>query len=166
MSTGPKGKRGKTEGAEALLDVGVSLRALLAHPNRARQLDDLTAVATRRSGISGAVLLVRKGAAPELIVVSNFHEFITLETKIPTLPIPPDPATLNQWVERIGASRGVGAAQVLFVLDSDNKWRDYWIARPAEIVRSFQLHPHVGAPSIIAAYLYDYRARTSYSAVP
>ncbi|MFH1111214.1 MAG: glycosyltransferase family 39 protein [Planctomycetota bacterium] len=101
-----------------------------------------------------------------LIVVSNFHEFIALETKIPTLPIPPDPATLNQWVERIGASRGVGEARVLFVLDSDNKWRDYWIASPTGIVHSFKLQPHAGAPSIIAAYLYDYRARTSYAAVP
>jgi len=109
---------------------------------------------------------LRQQDGPNLIVVSNFHEFITLETKIPTLPIPPDPATLNQWVERIGASRGVGEARVLFVLDSDNKWRDYWIARPAEIVRSFELQPHAGAPSLVEAYLYDYRARTSYAAVP
>jgi len=109
---------------------------------------------------------LRQQDGPNLIVVSNFHEFITLETKIPTLPIPPDPASLNQWVERICRSRGIGAAYVLFVLDPDNKWRDYWIARPAEIVRSFELQPHAGAPSIIAAYLYDYSARTSYAAVP
>jgi hypothetical protein len=107
---------------------------------------------------------LRQQDGPNLIVVSSFHEFITLETKIPALPIPPDPATLNQGVERICRSRGVGAAQVLFVLDPDNKWRDYWIARPAEIVRSFELQPHAGAPSIIAAYLYDYPARPAYAA--
>jgi len=109
---------------------------------------------------------LRQQDGPTLIVVSNFHEFITLETKIPTLPVPPDPATLNQWVKRIGRSRGISAAQVLFVLDPDNKWRDYWIARPADIARSFELQPHAGAPSIIAAYLYDYSAQTSYAAVP
>jgi len=49
------------------------------------------------------------------------------------------------------------------VLDPDNKWRDYWIAKPEEIVRSLHLHPHVGTAPIIAAYVYDYHANTEFA---
>lgn len=107
---------------------------------------------------------LRKQNAPDLIVVSNFHEFLTLETKIPALPIPPDEAALNQWIERICAARRIVEPRVLFVLDPDNKWRDYWIAKPEEIVRSLHLQLHIGAPPLVAAYVYDYRADTGYAA--
>ncbi len=141
-----------------------------AYTRQLRAEHEVTPYGTRsrcfEPGASQLYEWLRQQDGPNRIVVSNFHEFITLETKIATLPIPPDPATLNQWVERICRSRGIGAAHVLFILEPDNQWRDYWIAKPVEIVRSFELQPHAGAPSIIAAYLYDYTARTSFAAAP
>lgn len=74
-----------------------------------------------------------------LIIISNYHEYITLETQIPALPIPPDESTLARWVKKICASRGIENPQVLFVLDPDNRYRDYWIPEPKEIVNQFRL---------------------------
>ncbi len=94
---------------------------------------------------------LRTRAGPDLIVVSNFHGYIALETGIPTLPIPKDVDTLNDWIERICASRGVTNPRVLFILDPDNKGREYWIPDPATIVQTFALTwpgdalPHVSA---------------------
>ncbi len=82
---------------------------------------------------------LRTQGGPDLIVVSNFHEYIALETGIPTLPIPKDVDTLTDWVERICASRGLTNPRVLFVLDPDNKGRDYWIPPPTTIVQTFAL---------------------------
>ncbi len=76
---------------------------------------------------------------PGLVVVSNFHEYIAMETGIATLPIPPDPETLNGWLLNIRRARHVDQLDVLFVLDSDNRWRDYWIPKPATIIHRFRL---------------------------
>lgn len=92
----------------------------------------------------------------DLIVVSNFHEYITLETKIPALPIPKDAATLQVWVDRISASRGVANPRVLFVLDPDNRWRDYWIDPPPKIISDFMLRIRADAPPGIGADVFLY----------
>ncbi len=79
--------------------------------------------------------------SPELIVVSNFHEYVALETGIPTLPIPKDRATLDSWVEKVAASRKLATEpRIIYVLDSSPRWRDYWIPPTAEIVRALQLN--------------------------
>ena len=80
-----------------------------------------------------------------LVVVSNFHEFIEVETQIPALPIPPDETTLRDWVERIGRRRELAEVRVLFALNPDNQWRTYWIADVDEVKRGFQLRPAEGA---------------------
>jgi hypothetical protein len=100
-------------------------------------------------------------ADPGLIVVSNFHEYIALETKIPALPIPPDAATLDSWIERICASRGVAGARVLFVLAPDNKWRDYWIADPKTIVRDFGLTRRDDSPIHMPEHVFEYPSPAS-----
>ncbi|MDO8629863.1 MAG: hypothetical protein Q7R41_05170 [Phycisphaerales bacterium] len=92
---------------------------------------------------------------PNLIVVSNFQEYITLETKIPAIPIPPNRETLGEWVSRISESRGVTRPRVLFVLDPDNKWRSQWIAAPDKIIREFQLAPCDAAPEGVRAYVFE-----------
>jgi hypothetical protein len=69
----------------------------------------------------------------ELIVVSNFHEYILLETQIPALPIPSSQAVLDDWIDRIRSTRKIERVTVLFVLDPDNRWRDYWLP-PVEVV--------------------------------
>jgi len=96
--------------------------------------------------------------ASELIVVSNFHEYIALETGIPALPIPQDPATLDTWVERIQRSRDIGEARVLFVLDPDNRWRDYWIKPPDEIIQMFHLDHRIHPPVSVSADVLEYRS--------
>ena len=93
--------------------------------------------------------------ARELTVVSNFHEWIALETKLPALPIPPDPKTLEDWVARIRVSRGVTDPHVLFVLSPDNGYRDYWIADPADVKRAFRLEPVEGVPPALASLVFQ-----------
>jgi len=99
---------------------------------------------------------LREQAGPDLIVVSNFHEYVALETGIPALPIPKDEAVLGRWIERISANRGVAAPRVLFVLDSDNRWRSYWIPEPASIVQAFALGRRVPLPEAVTASVYPY----------
>ncbi|UCE61662.1 MAG: hypothetical protein JSU63_07920 [Phycisphaerales bacterium] len=95
-------------------------------------------------------------ASPDLVVVSNFHEYLALETGVPTLPIPKDAETLMTWVRRICAARDVSGVEVLFVLDPDNKWRDHWIAAPADIVQTFALSHSAVNLSGISAWVFEY----------
>lgn len=97
---------------------------------------------------------LREQDSNRLIVVSNFHEYIALETGIPALPIPPDRGILNGWIERIADARGVRNPRVWFVLDPSNRWRDYWIRPPAVILRDFDLvRPVPGAERFDAQVL-------------
>ena len=50
---------------------------------------------------------LRDKADPSLIVISNFHDYITLETGIPALPPPTDEAVRGDWIEhrRVGVGR-------------------------------------------------------------
>ncbi len=91
---------------------------------------------------------------PNLVVVSNFHEYIALETNIPAIPIPPNRQALDDWLSRIRVSRGVTVLHVLFVLDPDNKWRNHWIQPPTEIIREFRLELAPFTPQAIAGYIF------------
>jgi len=95
-------------------------------------------------------------AGSDIIVLSNFHEYIALETGIAALPIPKDEDTLNDWVERRCVSRGVTSPRVLFVLDTENKDREYWIASPDTIVRSFALTGVSDAPPGVSARIMEF----------
>ena len=105
-------------------------------------------------------------ASPELIVVSNFHEFVALETGLPTLPIPKNRSTLDDWITRIATARGITAPRVLFVLDPDIKWREYWIPQSNEIVSRFGLEPVQDAAGQFTATVYDYnRTKTGFTTI-
>ena len=108
------------------------------------------------TGASNLYAWLAEQKADDLIVVSNFHEYITLETRIPALPIPKDPTTLDTWVDRISESRGVTNPRVLFVLDRENRWRDYWLDPPTKIINDFQLRIRADAPPEIAADVFTY----------
>ncbi len=82
---------------------------------------------------------LRAQTDPELVVISNFHEYVTLETGIAALPIPQDQAILDQWLRRIREVREVAQLRVLFVLDPDNKWRSHWIPDLDTVVDEFGL---------------------------
>lgn len=99
---------------------------------------------------------IREQASPALVIVSNYHEYVTLETGVPALPIPKDQATLDRWISRICRARGVERPQVFFVLDPDNRWRDYWIAPPDEIRRTFALTELPTAPTGLGGQVYIY----------
>ena len=102
-------------------------------------------------------------SADDHVVVSNFHEYLALETGIPALPVPDDRRTLRAWLERIEKVRGVPISRVLFVLDTENQWRDYWIAKPEETIREFALSPSSLAPASLRPYVYDPLSPISYN---
>jgi len=99
---------------------------------------------------------LREHDALNLVVVSNFHEYVALETKIAALPIPEDIPTLDTWIDRICAARGVSDPRILFVLDPDNRWRDYWIPHPTEVIRTFGLTRRAETPATISAQVLEY----------
>jgi hypothetical protein len=91
-----------------------------------------------------------------LIVLSNFHDYVALETKIPAIPVPKDMDTLNVWINRICAVRRMTSPRVLFVLDPDNRRRDYYLRPVAEIIRTFELTQRADPPETISAQVYEY----------
>lgn len=118
--------------------------------------------------LPGAVPLVewlRRQKTGDLVVVSNFHEFLALETGLATVPIPPDRAALDRWVERISTARGITNHRVLFVLDRDNRWRNHWIAPFGEVTTRFGLSKRLNIEGV-SAELFEYDARPSSARCP
>ena len=106
---------------------------------------------------SGELFNWLKGQAePGLVVTSNWHDHIALETGLPTIPLPPDPATLQQWLERIRTARGVDSVRVLFVLDPDNGYREYYLPEPTEVVERFGLRRKASVPAAVSAWVFEY----------
>lgn len=99
-------------------------------------------------------------ASRELIVVSNFHEFVALETGLSTLPIPKDRATLDDWVARIATARGITSPRVVFVLDRDIKWREYWIPATKNIIAKFENGRPARTPAFAGAEVFKYTPET------
>lgn len=97
---------------------------------------------------------------PDLVLVSNFHEYIALETGIPALPIPPDRATLDEWIGRIRKSRGVDDVSVLFVLDPDNRGRDYWLPSSEQLVQTFGLTRRLDSGTAASVDVFEYQTTT------
>jgi hypothetical protein len=82
---------------------------------------------------------LRNQQRDDLVVLSNYHEFLVLEAGIPALPIPADPGTLQRWLGDIREARSVQDLRVLFVLDPDNGRRGYWIEEPSVVEAKFDL---------------------------
>ncbi len=85
--------------------------------------------------------------SPDVIVVSNFQDYITLETKIPALPVPSDRDVLTDWVSRIATARSVDSPCIYFVLDPNNHNRSYYLKPREDIIRQFSLVPAPDAVS-------------------
>ncbi|MCC7292483.1 MAG: hypothetical protein IT449_10535 [Phycisphaerales bacterium] len=75
----------------------------------------------------------------ELILFSNFHEFLSFETHLPTYPLPPDVETARRWVSAIADHRGISQDQVFFIFDPDNRWRSAWQPDMAAVVDRLNL---------------------------
>jgi hypothetical protein len=97
---------------------------------------------------------LKEQAGDDLVVFSNFHEEIVLETHIPACPTPRDPQQLATWQQRIAERRGVWPKRILFVLDPDNDYRSYYLPPPAEIVAQFGLTTPEGLPEVLAPYVF------------
>jgi hypothetical protein len=82
---------------------------------------------------------LRAQAGADVVVFSNFHEEIALETGIPACPTPRDFAEMEEWLARIRDSRCVSKLRALFVLDPDNDYRDYYLPSPDSLVNRFGL---------------------------
>ncbi len=77
----------------------------------------------------------------ELILFSNFHEFLAFETDTPTYPLPQNMDTARRWVSAIAHHRGISNPQVLFILDPDNRWRSAWQPNMDDVVDRLALLP-------------------------
>jgi hypothetical protein len=98
---------------------------------------------------------LRSQNSPELVVVSNFHEYIALETGIAALPIPPGREALHSWLAGIRKARDISETHVVFVLDPDNRWRDHWILPPQSVITGFALKP-LPFPPPLGRYVYAF----------
>ena len=116
-------------------------------------------------GAAPLIEWLRREQAGDLVVVSNFHEFLALETGQATLPIPPDRSALDRWVDRISTARGITNPRVLFVLDRDNRWRSHWIAPFDEVTTRFGLSKRRNVEGV-SAELFEYEARPSSALIP
>ena len=107
-------------------------------------------------GASELISWLELQAGPDLVVISNFQDHLALETGIPAIPIPPDDATLRDWLTRIAAERGTPVDRVLFVLDPDNRHRSYFLPKPADVVSRFALRRPAAVPPAVSAWVYEY----------
>lgn len=97
---------------------------------------------------------LRAQRGDDLVVFSNFHDDIGLETWIPACPTPADRDTMETWLARIRLARGVAHVRVLFVLDPSNNTRDYFLPPPDAVIATFNLKHVPDAPAAIARYVY------------
>ncbi|MCO6437487.1 MAG: hypothetical protein J5J06_10400 [Phycisphaerae bacterium] len=107
-------------------------------------------------GASGLYTWLHRQPPRDLVIVSNFHEFVALETGQPAVPVPESVAELESWLARIRKARGVERLRTLFVLDHDNRWRDYWIPSPEDIIRIFDLRSATGVPTSAEDMVFEY----------
>jgi len=89
------------------------------------------------------------------LVVSNFHDDIALETRIPACPIPANGGELHTWIQRARTARNVDRMDALFVLDPDNDTRDYYLPYVADVVRRFGLSHRLDIPPAVRRYVYE-----------
>lgn len=92
----------------------------------------------------------------DLIVVSNFHDYISLETGIPAIPVPKSPEILDSWIEAIVQARALDRWRVLFVLDPDTRWRDYFLKPMDQVVDTFGLTQSISTHDEMSAVLFRY----------
>ena len=99
---------------------------------------------------------LREQNDPHLIVFSNFHDEIAVETWVPACPLPETEDQLARWVRRICDARNIDHSRVLFALDPSNHTRAYYLPPPRDVVTRFGLTPCPSAPESVRPYVFDY----------
>lgn len=89
----------------------------------------------------------------QLLVFSNFHEYLAMETGVATLPIPSSIESLRNMLPQARSIRGIDNPQPVFVINPDNLWRNYWIDSPDQIIRKFELEPIKSLPAELQGYV-------------
>lgn len=107
-------------------------------------------------GESELLAWLKENVGADDVILSNFHEFLALETSLPILPLAGNRAQLERWVERIAAERQLNGPRVLFVLHPDNKWRDYFLPDFWEVVEAFDLRAPIAIPAGASARIFQY----------
>ena len=97
---------------------------------------------------------LKQQPADNLVVFSNFHDDIGVETGLPASPTPTTPEQLNDWLGRVRTARGMHDLRVYFVLDPDNAHRSDYLLPPEEIIERFDLVHCPEAPASIQNYVY------------
>lgn len=99
---------------------------------------------------------LRTNAAQDAIILSNFHEYVALETGLPALPLPPSRDALTRWVDSIRTARNLDRPpRVLLVADPSNRWRDYWIPPLENVTALLQPVRELDAPPRSACRLFE-----------
>ena len=93
--------------------------------------------------------------ADHLVVFSNFHDEIALETGIPACPLPETPSRLDGWLAKIREARHVPSLRVLFVLEPDDTNRDYFQPSVTATIEALGLAPVTGAPTAVQPYVFQ-----------
>lgn len=105
---------------------------------------------------------VRSQPTGNVLIFSNFHEYLAFETNVITLPIPPSRQALDLWIEHARALRGTASLRVLFLINPDNLWRSYWIPAPSVIREMFDLVLFDDVPPDVQPFAFTPRARNEH----
>ena len=93
--------------------------------------------------------------ADQALLISNYPEYVALETGHTAAPPPKSRAALNQWLSDAAHTRGVPLVRPIFVLDSDNGHRDYWMPDIPTLIKDLGLIPGPHAPDELANWIYE-----------
>lgn len=115
---------------------------------------------------SGLYAWLARNTAPDVVVFSNFHDYLGWELGAPALPIPPDEDTLANWLDHAARMRGVEKTRAVFALARDNAWRDHYLPNLSVVIRKFRLRPAEDAPSGEGWAVYECTSLHSAPSIP
>ncbi|RJP32177.1 MAG: hypothetical protein C4547_14240 [Phycisphaerales bacterium] len=94
----------------------------------------------------------------DVILFSNFHDYLAVELGVAAYPLPPDRSTAQRWIGGIAAARNrpVEQCRALFVIDGDNRWRDYYLPSPVDVVERLGLTPICDGATAVQGRLWEF----------
>lgn len=97
---------------------------------------------------------VTEHAGSDMIIFSNFHDDLALETGTPVCPAPQGLEELRSWVGNIRKGRGVSSLRVIFVFEFDDDSRDYFQKRPETLILELGLVRAENVPEAIKSHVF------------
>lgn len=90
-------------------------------------------------GANRLYALLERSVPRDVLIFSNFHEYLAFETGRTAYPLPDDPTHLAETVALASAGKANPPPPVLFILDRSIRWRDDFWPQTSEVVRRFDL---------------------------